>query len=403
MAAYLQKKLFRPIIIADNIGYIHFPDKAGRSVSCDDLFITTPLTLDEDEYHYDETNKVLCYQVGQNDTRAFVVAKNLPKDKISQTVSNITEARLAIKNYFINADKIRTNSENFERQFAENLLINSNLNIGNLLEMSELDLDINQPYFVQLAYVGNAAQNFDLRLLRSYSLELVRKKNVQIIPITWGDCLMAIIPAMYKQDTLEIDPEWPRLLDSVSWKKIVDEKFNIDVSAGLGQPYMLRDLHRSYNEARIAMTLPRLMGQKGFIQRFTDLGVFSQIFTQDIKFLKNYCLRTLGILIDSNHMAETELLPTLRILLDNCHNSKLTADSLFIHVNTIQYRITKIEQLLNIDLSKMDCRVNLFTAIKVWDTLKALGFWDCDDETFPTLKPSMKKLQIQHYRAISMI
>ncbi|WP_198142797.1 helix-turn-helix domain-containing protein [Syntrophomonas zehnderi] len=44
--------------------------------------------------------------------------------------------------------------------------------------------------------------------------------------------------------------------------------------------------------------------------------------------------------------------------------------SLFIHINTLYYRINKIEHLLELDLSRMDTRVNLYTAIKIWDMLK---------------------------------
>ncbi|HPT69952.1 MAG TPA: helix-turn-helix domain-containing protein, partial [Syntrophomonas sp.] len=54
-------------------------------------------------------------------------------------------------------------------------------------------------------------------------------------------------------------------------------------------------------------------------------------------------------------------------------NNKATADQLYIHVNTLYYRINKIEQILNIDLAKMNARVELYTAIKVWDTLQVLN------------------------------
>jgi DNA-binding PucR family transcriptional regulator len=66
-------------------------------------------------------------------------------------------------------------------------------------------------------------------------------------------------------------------------------------------------------------------------------------------------------------------MPTLRMLLDNNFNTRATADNMFVHVNTVHYRIGKIEQLLDIDLSAMSTRVELYTAVKVWDTLEVNG------------------------------
>lgn len=88
--------------------------------------------------------------------------------------------------------------------------------------------------------------------------------------------------------------------------------------------------------------------------------------------MKDFCLQILGKLIEHDDKTDGELLPTLRKLLDSNVNMKSTADSLFIHVNTLYYRVSKIEELLDIDFSDMSSRVNLFIAIKVWDTLKAI-------------------------------
>jgi DNA-binding PucR family transcriptional regulator len=104
--------------------------------------------------------------------------------------------------------------------------------------------------------------------------------------------------------------------------------------------------------------------------------MFIPMFSQDVGVLKSQCLRIIGVLIEYDNKFEAELLPTLRAVVDNCCNWKLSAESRFIHVNTLHYRVAKIEQLLDVSLSRMDVRVNLFMAIKAWDTLEKLGFLD---------------------------
>ena len=122
------------------------------------------------------------------------------------------------------------------------------------------------------------------------------------------------------------------------------------------------------------MTLPRLMEKMKFIQYFSELGIYSFVFSQSLEKIKSYCLKNLGQLIEQDNDTDCSLLPTIRTLLDSGFSMKSTADSLHIHVNTLYYRINKIEQLLGIDLSKMSTQVELYIAIKVWDTLKLNGF-----------------------------
>jgi sugar diacid utilization regulator len=396
VATYLIKIVNKHIVIADSFGHIHYPNKESSMYLGDEIFSVDSSRINEDGYYYHETDKYLVYQVGQNNACAFVIVKNVNHDQIMEIIACIAEARLAIKNYFINMEKVRINTEKFERKFAEHLLVKSNVNIRDVLKMNGIDLDISQPYCVKLVQIDKAEHKIDLRLICSDINDYVKRRKLEIIPpIIWGEGVMFIIPAVYEENTLEVDPEWPKLSDSFMWKNAADKKFNTTISIGLGQKYTLRDLHKSHYEARVALALPKLMGRTGVVQRFGDLGIFSHLFSQDIASLKSYCLKIIGGLMDYDQKIEAELLPTLRAVLDNCCNWKLSAERLFIHVNTLHYRVAKIEQLLDIDLARMDTRVNLFTTIKVWDTLRMLGFLDKLPEENEKILSSCVKVQGQ--------
>ncbi|WP_094604231.1 hypothetical protein SPSIL_036710 [Sporomusa silvacetica DSM 10669] len=376
VASYLTKEINRPVVIADGNGHIHYPQGSTTSLNWE-LFGAILPGINEDEYYYHEAKKCLVYQIGSNNTRAFVIVQKLCRNQMLETISVITDTRLAIKNYFINMDKVRISTEKFERKFAEHLFIKSNVNIRDIIKMHGIDLDIRQPYCVKLIEIDHTESESDLRLIIEDIIEYTKRRKLEIIqPLIWGKGVMFILPAVYKDDTLEVDLEWPRVIDSLIWKEAAEKKFNITLSIGLGQTYTIRDLHKSYHEARIALALPKLLGQIGVVQRFCDLGMFAQLFSQDVGVLKNQCLKILGVIIDYDNKIEAELFPTLRAVLDNSCNWKLSSESLFIHVNTLHYRVSKIEQLLDVNLSNMDTRANLYMAIKVWDTLKNLGFLD---------------------------
>ena len=45
--------------------------------------------------------------------------------------------------------------------------------------------------------------------------------------------------------------------------------------------------------------------------------------------------------------------------------AKATADKLFLHVNTVKYRLARIQNLAGIDLQEPETRFNLVLALKI--------------------------------------
>ncbi len=62
-----------------------------------------------------------------------------------------------------------------------------------------------------------------------------------------------------------------------------------------------------------------------------------------------------------------DLFQTLRVYLFQNGNLKETADALFIHRSTLQYRIEKIQGLLKVDINDSEERLNLMMAYKLYD------------------------------------
>ncbi len=379
VASCMEKQLKRPIIIADAIGRIHYPDEPGTVTSLDDSFLQIPSGLKEDEYSYDETNQILYYYIGQQRAGAYIVLKNLLPSMLPQALSVCnSEIKLAIKYYFSNLDKMRESQTAFKKELAEYLLFKSNANIRDIIKLSHKELDLNKPYLVTITEADQAGSEIDWEFICSHTSQHLKRISLEIIPIPWTNCMLAIFPASFKKDTLEIDPEWSRqiYINSFKFKDIIGNISDQTISIGIGRIYPLSDLHKSYFEARIAITLARLLGKTSFVQNFDELGIFSLFFSENIDVLKNYCQKNLEKLIDQDKKTDSELVFTLRQFMDHGFNRKLTADSLFVHINTVHYRIAKIEQILELDLSQTENRLNLFAAVKTYDCLRMNGFLD---------------------------
>lgn len=364
VVSYLEKMLSRPVMITNNNGRIHYPELMQIPGRMEDMFIDLPQTIGENEYYYKED---LYYPIQCNESDIYVIVKNLPTGMIPQAVSVLAEAKLALKCYFTRLDATNRHKEKVKKELPEHLFIKSKSSIRDILKRVELLLDIHKLYFIEMIEPDQAGGEVNWWSIYTFSQEYLKKAKSDIIAIAWPNCLMIIVSTRLNKDTLEIEQDWPRLINN--YKEVIENQFNIVTSKGIGQIYPLEDLYRSYNEACIALTLPKLLKKKGFIQRFSDLGVFTLLFSLDTETIKNYCLKTLGNILEYDSKTNGELLTTLRILLDSSVNCKYTSDNLFIHVNTLYYRIERIEKLLNVDLSQMDTRLNLFTAIKAWDLL----------------------------------
>lgn len=74
--------------------------------------------------------------------------------------------------------------------------------------------------------------------------------------------------------------------------------------------------------------------------------------------------RVLGPVLDYDAEHGTDLLGTLRVFLD-CSGSWTTAAArLHVHVNTLRYRVGRVERLLGVDLSDFGHRVDLYLALR---------------------------------------
>jgi DNA-binding PucR family transcriptional regulator len=80
--------------------------------------------------------------------------------------------------------------------------------------------------------------------------------------------------------------------------------------------------------------------------------------------LRSFTERLLGPLADYDARHNAELLPTLRSFLACDGSWSACASRMYVHVNTVRYRIGRIESLTGRDLSALPDRVDFFLALR---------------------------------------
>ena len=134
----------------------------------------------------------------------------------------------------------------------------------------------------------------------------------------------------------------------------------LTVSVGISNLcYELDEYRENYFATKHTMKKKTAMGLTGFITYQDDVGIndmFYDLYTQE-KYRK-YSEDFLLPLLNYQANRKLPLTETLAVYLATLNIQK-TAVTMFAHINTVKYRLKKIEELLNIDLNNQEDRMKL--------------------------------------------
>jgi DNA-binding PucR family transcriptional regulator len=98
---------------------------------------------------------------------------------------------------------------------------------------------------------------------------------------------------------------------------------------------------------------------------FADIGTHRMLLgLHNRDLLRRFADDILGPLREHDEQNGTELERTLRAFLGNDGHWSSTAGELYVHVNTLRNRVTRIGELTRRDLTKLPDRVDLFLALE---------------------------------------
>lgn len=128
----------------------------------------------------------------------------------------------------------------------------------------------------------------------------------------------------------------------------------------------LLELGDRCREARKALEIGRLAGGKGGIHHYQALALqrlLHELGSSDEA--RAFCRRSVGGVLDYDAHHGTSLLKTLQAFLEEKGALTATAERLFIHRNTLSYRLQRLSDLLDRDLADGETRFELLLAMKL--------------------------------------
>lgn len=190
---------------------------------------------------------------------------------------------------------------------------------------------------------------------------LFENEHIPILSSSYTKNIIALINANNTSlDTL--NTLFPQILNYIK-----ENYPNYIVNIGIGtRQKSLEKYKLSYEQASKCINLAIKQKQKNMIYYYEQLGLYQLFYDINNKtLLENFVHNILYSLMAYDKKYNTNLIQTLEVYLNKNCNLNQTAETLFIHRNTIKYRLQRIEEITNTSLDDAFTRLNFFNAILI--------------------------------------
>jgi PucR family transcriptional regulator, purine catabolism regulatory protein len=152
----------------------------------------------------------------------------------------------------------------------------------------------------------------------------------------------------------------------------IKSRFHRTISFGVSNiSHQLPDIKNAYKDALNALRTGQLSGDSQFIQYYRTKDITEILRIVPTEDLKEFYHTTLQELASTKREEEQVLLQTLAVYLETHCQISHTAKRLFVHRNTVIYRIEKCEDILGISLKDSEATLSLRLALRIKTILGA--------------------------------
>ncbi len=281
------------------------------------------------------------------------------------------------------------NARNAAEQLFTSILDGEHLNKENIFAQARfLNIDLTGPFRVVEFFYENKENTQSLTYDENLNAQIKRKNEhaqKEKDPLTLGKTIKHIVQERFGSilnEEILIRLQAGLILALVPSNRITEEKLkeilisiydririecDLEVVIGVGNNVSyLEDIRTSRNEASSAVSAARMENRKESFYFFKDQGLYSFISrVEDNKFLDDFVEEHLGRLVRDDEVKNGKLCETLETYLNKNCSIKDTAEALFLHRNTLNYRLGRIREILDIDLGDLENCLNLKLAFLI--------------------------------------
>lgn len=241
-------------------------------------------------------------------------------------------------------------------QFVEHLLAGK---LGTVHEAMLMTRGLNWrlPLELRILVIACDAQTIDNQEIELELGELFRTQKKNIIVFPYQDNITVFLP---QSDGNELE-FYEDLFAHLS-KKFGQDKFRF----GIGRVNSLKNAHKSFAQAFHALQIGKTVCPDVRIHFFEQLGMY-RLFCQEAlpEELRLFCEDYVVTLVNMDANAKLDLLKTLETFFSCQQNYSRAGNALYLHPNTVRYRIETIEKICNVDFNNPTDVLNMRIAMKL--------------------------------------
>ncbi len=228
---------------------------------------------------------------------------------------------------------------------------------ANQLEMGvrlrQAGLDPDQP--IVAAVVGFTEKPDLLELTRTVVEDVVLEFGPPVVAMGKDDHVVALLPAV------------PGLTDELrrSFERLAAGVGRARLTVGVSNPASADALQGALEEARFARRLAEARRAPVAVADADEVSshvILLAAVPDDVR--RAYATRVLGKVLEYDERNDASLRATLEAFMSCSGSWSRTAQALHLHVNSVRYRIERVEELTGRDLSRLEDRIDVFLALR---------------------------------------
>lgn len=252
--------------------------------------------------------------------------------------------------------------ERFDRNnFFQNLLLDNLLLVDIYNRAKKLHIEVTVPRAVFLVETGLEKDGIVTEVLKGMFssqagdyITAVDESSVILIK--------SLEPSSTHDDLLTI-------AETIAAMMNAEAMMNVRVSFGTVVPE-LKDVSKSYKEAKMALDVGKIFYAEKNVAAYSTLGIGRLIYQLPVNLCKIFIEEIFGDNVPSD--LDEETLNTINKFFENNLNVSETSRQLFVHRNTLVYRIEKLQKSTGLDLRNFDDALTFKIALMVVNYMKYL-------------------------------
>ncbi|ALA41444.1 MULTISPECIES: PucR family transcriptional regulator [Paenibacillus] len=279
----------------------------------------------------------------------LVIARN-ELDDMEQV--GIEQARLVMALELMREKAVEDTESRLRGNFIDELMTPP-LPVRHEVERRGRQLGFNPEYNWEVAVLESATAPPEEILSGLLSIESTRRRVVSHIEFRSNRAIL-FLPTLQPNDHQNApgsdqETSWSDTLKNWSTEKAWG---TADYYLGIGSAKKLWELLQSYNEARRAITVAQRLYPDKRVCKYSDIEMHYMLGeAMDKEEFSNLFERKLGRLQQYDRSHGSDLLKTLFYYLENRGSLVDTANYLFIHRNSVKYRLERIRDMTDFDLN----------------------------------------------------